>query len=176
LLAGTGIDLEGPPRQSSRGTEGSSDQAQKKIDPIEARVAVSAARLGLFVGEAGAASSGKALDKMFGDQLTAGERSIPITIAVLLLVFGALVAVGVPPCRAVRRHGGGRAVALPSQFVPMDQNVNAVILLSGLAVGVDYSLFYIKRERESRRPTQQPRRDRGRRSDVEPPVLISASR
>ena len=41
-------------------------------------------------------------------------------------------------------------VALPSQFVPMDQNVNAVILLIGLAVGVDYSLFYIKREREER--------------------------
>src|SRR5213076_1463220 len=35
-------------------------------------------------------------------------------------------------------------------LVPMDQNVNAVILLIGLAVGVDYSLFYLKREREER--------------------------
>ena len=52
---------------------------------------------GFFVGEAGSISSGKALDKMFNDQLKlAGERSIPITIIVLLLVFGALVAVGVP--------------------------------------------------------------------------------
>src|SRR5205085_11196534 len=32
----------------------------------------------------------------------------------------------------------------------MDNNVNAVILLIGLAVGVDYSLFYLKREREER--------------------------
>jgi RND superfamily putative drug exporter len=32
----------------------------------------------------------------------------------------------------------------------MDQNVSAVILLIGLAVGVDYSLFYLKREREER--------------------------
>ncbi len=133
--------------------KGSSDVAQDKIDPIEARVAVSAARHSdFFVGEAGAASSGKALDKMFGDQLKlAGERSIPITIVVLLLVFGALVAVGVPLLLAL---SGVMAtvglVALPSQFVPMDQNVNAVILLIGLAVGVDYSLFYIKREREER--------------------------
>ena len=133
--------------------KGTSDQAQAKIDPIEARVAVSAARHpDFFVGEAGAASSGKALDKMFGDQLKlAGERSIPITIAVLLLVFGALVAVGVPLLLAL---SGVIAtvglVALPSQLVPMDQNVNAVILLIGLAVGVDYSLFYIKREREER--------------------------
>jgi RND superfamily putative drug exporter len=133
--------------------KGSTDQAQAKIDPIEARVAVSAARHpDFFVGEAGAASSGKALDKMFGDQLKlAGERSIPITIAVLLLVFGALVAVGVPLLLAL---SGVLAtvglVALPSQLVPMDQNVNAVILLIGLAVGVDYSLFYLKREREER--------------------------
>ena len=47
----------------------------------------------------------------------------------------------------------------------MDQNVSAVILLIGLAVGVDYSLFYIKREREERaagraraQPSRQPRR------------------
>ena len=32
----------------------------------------------------------------------------------------------------------------------MDQNVSAVLLLVGLAVGVDYSLFYLKREREER--------------------------
>ena len=42
-------------------------------------------------------SSDKALDKTFTDQLqAAGERSIPITIVVLLLVLGALVAVGMP--------------------------------------------------------------------------------
>jgi uncharacterized membrane protein YdfJ with MMPL/SSD domain len=133
--------------------KGSSDEAQAKIDPIQARVAVAATRHSdFYVGEAGAASSGKALDKMFADQLKlAGERSIPITIIVLLLVFGALVAVGVPLLLAL---SGVIAtvglVAFPSHLVPMDQNVNAVILLIGLAVGVDYSLFYIKREREER--------------------------
>jgi uncharacterized membrane protein YdfJ with MMPL/SSD domain len=140
--------------------KGEYEAAAKKIDAIEARVAISAARHpGFYVGEAGAVSSGKALEKMFGDQLKlAGERSIPITIAVLLLVFGALVAVGVPLLLAL---SGVMAtiglVALPSQIVPMDQNVSAVILLIGLAVGVDYSLFYIKREREERAAGRSPR-------------------
>ena len=48
-------------------------------------------------------------------------------------------------------------VALPSHIVPMDQNVSAVILLVGLAVGVDYSLFYLKREREERAAGRSPR-------------------
>src|SRR5947209_1224863 len=127
--------------------------AKTKIDAIQASVAnVGDRNPGFYVGEAGSVSSGKALDKMFTDQLKlAGERSIPITIIVLLLVFGALVAVGVPVLLAL---SGVLAtvglVALPSHLVPMDSNVNAVILLIGLAVGVDYSLFYIKREREER--------------------------
>jgi RND superfamily putative drug exporter len=133
--------------------KGEYDNATKKIDAIEAAVAKVADRHpGFYIGEAGAISSGKALDKMFNDQLKlAGERSIPITIIVLLLVFGALVAVGIPLFLAL---SGVLAtiglVALPSHLVPMDSNVNAVILLIGLAVGVDYSLFYLKREREER--------------------------
>src|ERR671931_992847 len=133
--------------------KGKYDDATKKIDAIEAAVAkVAAVHPGFYVGEAGAISSGKALDKMFNDQLKlAGERSIPITIIVLLLVFGALVAVGVPLLLAL---SGVIAtvglVALPSHLVPMDKDVDAVILLIGLAVGVDYSLFYLKREREER--------------------------
>ena len=42
-------------------------------------------------------------------------------------------------------------LALPSQLVPMDPNVSSVVVLVGLAVGVDYSLFYLRREREERR-------------------------
>jgi uncharacterized membrane protein YdfJ with MMPL/SSD domain len=129
------------------------DVAKKKIDAIETAVAkVGDRHPGFYVGEAGSISSGKALDKMFGDQLKlAGERSIPITIVVLLLVFGALVAVGVPLLLALSGVAATIGlVALPSHLVPLDNNVSAVILLIGLAVGVDYSLFYLKREREER--------------------------
>ena len=133
--------------------KGKYDQAKTKIDAIESAVATVGQRHpGFYVGEAGAVSSSKALDKMFNDQLKkAGERSIPITFIVLLLVFGALVAVGVPLLLALSGVAATVGlVALPSHLVPMDSNVSAVILLVGLAVGVDYSLFYLKREREER--------------------------
>src|SRR5438105_8254598 len=133
--------------------KGTYDNAKTKIDAIEAAVVKAGDRHpGFYVGEAGAVSSGKALDKMFTDQLKlAGERSIPITIIVLLLVFGALVAVGIPLLLALSSVlATVFLVALPSQLVPMVQNVDAVVLLIGLAVGVDYSLFYLKRDREDR--------------------------
>ena len=37
-----------------------------------------------------------------------------------------------------------------ASHLPVDQAAGSVMLLIGLAVGVDYSLFYLKREREER--------------------------
>ena len=133
--------------------KGDEDTAKRNVDAIVAATdKVAKAHPDFFVGEAGSISSGKALDKMFNEQLaTAGERSIPLTLIVLLLVFGAIVAAGVPLLLALSAVAATIGlVALPSHIVPMDQNVAAVILLVGLAVGVDYTLFYLKREREER--------------------------
>ena len=103
--------------------------------------------------EAGSASTGKALDAMFTSQLArAGMISIPITLVILLLVFGSLVGAFVPLGLALTAVFATMGlVALPSQIVPMDESVSEVILLIGLAVGVDYTLFYIRRERDERR-------------------------
>src|SRR5437764_8260068 len=133
--------------------KGTNDEATKKIDALTASTAkVAKAHPDFYVGEAGSISSGKALNAMFNKQLaSAGERSIPLTLIILLLVFGAIVAAGVPLLLALTAVGATVGlVALPSHIVPMDQNVSAVVLLVGLAVGVDYSLFYLKREREER--------------------------
>ncbi|HXY84272.1 MAG TPA: MMPL family transporter [Gaiellaceae bacterium] len=113
---------------------------------------VAKAHPGFTIGEAGSISSGKALNDAFNSQLgKAGERSIPLTLIVLLLVFGAIVAAGVPLLLALSAVAATLGlVALPSHLVPMDPNISAVVLLVGLAVGVDYSLFYLKREREER--------------------------
>ena len=137
---------------------GDSDQAQKKIGALSASTERVAQRHPAFyIGHAGV-SSDKALDKLFKDQLAlAGERSIPITIGVLLLVLGSLVAVGIPILLALTGVVGTIGlVAISSHVVPADSNVNAVILLIGLAVGVDYSLFYIKRWREERAAGRAP--------------------
>jgi uncharacterized membrane protein YdfJ with MMPL/SSD domain len=132
---------------------GSYDTAKTHIDAITATTAKVATRHpSLYVGEAGAVSSEKALDAMFSKQLKqAGERSVPLTLLVLVIVFGALVAAGLPLLLALTAVIATIGlVALPSHLVPMDKNVSAVLLLVGLAVGVDYSLFYLKREREER--------------------------
>ena len=137
---------------------GDADQAQDNIDALSAATDnVGKQHPAFFVGHAGV-SSDKGLEKMFGDQLKlAGERSIPITIGVLLVVLGTLVAVGIPILLALSGVLGTIGlVAVTSHLVPADQNVNAVILLIGLAVGVDYSLFYIKRWREERAAGREP--------------------
>ena len=140
--------------------KGTAKVAADHIDPLtKATAAVAKRHPGFYVGEAGAVSSSKALDKMFTDQLKqAGERSIPITIIVLLFVFGALVAAGLPLLLALTAVAATIGlVSLPSHLVPMDKDVSAVLLLIGLAVGVDYSLFYIKREREERAAGKSPK-------------------
>jgi putative drug exporter of the RND superfamily len=132
---------------------GTDDQAKKAIDPVLASTeAVQRAHPDFYVAQAGSISTGKALDKLFNSQLAkAGERSIPLTLIVLVLVFGALIAAGIPLLLALTAvFATIGLLALPSHLIAMDPNVSAVVLLVGLAVGVDYSLFYLKREREER--------------------------
>ncbi|HEY5872464.1 MAG TPA: MMPL family transporter, partial [Gaiellaceae bacterium] len=106
-----------------------------------------------YVGQAGSASTGKALDELFEGQLAmAGLLSIPLTLGILLLVFGSVVGASIPLLLGLTSVVATLGlVGLPSHIVPMDENISAVILLIGLAVGVDYSLFYIRRERDERR-------------------------
>jgi RND superfamily putative drug exporter len=127
--------------------------AEKVIDPLTgATAAVARAHPGIYIGEAGAVSSSKALNKMFNEQLgKAGERSLPLTLIVLLVVFGSLVAALLPLTLALSSViATVGLVEIFSHVTPMDQSASTVVLLVGLAVGVDYTLFYLKREREER--------------------------
>jgi RND superfamily putative drug exporter len=131
---------------------GASEDAADKIDPVVARVAeVQQAHPEFYVGSFGE-STNKALSASFGDDLKkAGLFSVPLTLIILLAAFGALVAAGIPlllGLTAVLATLG--LVAGISQVLPMSDSVSAIILLIGLAVGVDYSMFYLKREREER--------------------------
>ncbi len=77
--------------------------------------------------------------------------SLPITLVILLVTFGALVAAGIPLLLALTAvFGTFGLVALPSHLLPMANEMPALVLLIGLAVGVDYSMFYLRREREER--------------------------
>ena len=100
--------------------------------------------------------------------------SLPTTLIILLITFGALVAAGIPLLLGLTAVIGTLGlVAGVSHIVPMDNTVTEVVLLVGLAVGVDYSLFYLRREREER--ARAPARSRPSRSRPPAPVVRSSS-
>ena len=74
-----------------------------------------------------------------------------MTLLLMLLAFGALIAAGIPVLLAGTSVAAtiGLLAAL-SHLIPADSTVSSMIVLIGMAVGVDYSLFYLKREREER--------------------------
>jgi uncharacterized membrane protein YdfJ with MMPL/SSD domain len=132
---------------------GDPDDAADKIDPVVAGVKqAQAAYPGLQISEFGAATTDKQIDESVAKDLErAGLLSLPVTLVVLLVAFGALVAAGIPLLLALTAVIAALGLlAIPSQVWPVDDDVSAVVLLIGLAVGVDYSLFYLKREREER--------------------------
>jgi anti-anti-sigma factor len=132
---------------------GDEEAAEERVDSVLAAVErVQRAHPELRVEQFGGASANKQLSERFEEDLQQAELlSVPITLVILFLAFGALVAAGVPlllGLSAVIATLG--LVALVSQALPFDQAISSVVLLIGLAVGVDYSLFYIRREREER--------------------------
>jgi len=132
---------------------GSADQAAKRMQPIlDAVAAAQRDHPVLLVSEFGKASSDHALEKSIGKDFQRAEIStVPMTVAILLVAFGALVAAGLPVLLAfsgVLATVGLAGVA--SHVFPMSGDAKSVILLVGMAVGIDYSLFYIRREREER--------------------------
>jgi uncharacterized membrane protein YdfJ with MMPL/SSD domain len=132
---------------------GDSLEAQDRLDPAKNAVdAVQAQHPDLLVEQFGNVSSNKELNDTFeSDLLKAETLSLPLTLLILIIAFGSLVAAGVPLLLGISAVAAAMAlVAIPSQLSPVDSNLSSVILLVGLAVGVDYSLFYLRREREER--------------------------
>jgi putative drug exporter of the RND superfamily len=132
---------------------GDPDNATQAVTADQRAVAGVQARFpALRVAEGGDASLNRAVgDSVGADFRHAEVTSVPITLVLLLLVFGALIAAGIPLLLA------GTAVvtaisllAIPSRWLPVDNTTSSVVLLVGMAVGVDYSLFYLRREREER--------------------------
>ncbi|MDX6291249.1 MAG: putative drug exporter of the superfamily [Kribbellaceae bacterium] len=107
---------------------------------------------GLRIEEVGGASIDKALTETLGNDFKRAEMfSLPVTLAILLIAFGALIAASVPLVLALSAVAAAIGLsAAASHLVPAVDAANSVILLIGMAVGVDYSLFYLRREREER--------------------------
>jgi uncharacterized membrane protein YdfJ with MMPL/SSD domain len=139
---------------------GDADKSVDKIDPVlEAVAGAQRDHPGLFIGEFGDASAFKGIETAYaGDLEKAGLLSVPVTLAILVVAFGALVAAGIPLLLALTAvFATFGLIALPSELLPVAQQAPALVLLIGLAVGVDYSMFYLKRERQERAAGQGAR-------------------
>jgi uncharacterized membrane protein YdfJ with MMPL/SSD domain len=139
--------------------KGDLNQAKKRIDSILATTgAAQRDHASLRIEQAGDASAEKALDKSIQDDFSKAETlSLPITLVILVVAFGALAAAGIPILLALTGVLATLgAIAGVSQFAAVDESIGAVVLLVGMAVGVDYALFYIRRERDERAKGRSP--------------------
>ena len=111
----------------------------------------------LRVAESGDASITQAINSSlnFGK---AEATSVPITLILLLIVFGSLVAAGIPVLLALTALTAALGVlTIVSHWLPVTSSTFEVVVVIGMAVGVDYSLFYLRREREERAAGQSPK-------------------
>ena len=132
---------------------GSGDTADTRVQPVlDAVAGIQHAHPAFTVAEFGSASANHALNKTIGKDFSRAEKmSLPITFLILLFAFGAFVAAGVPVLLAISAVLASLGLSsLVSHVAHASGATSSVILLIGMAVGVDYSLFYVKREREER--------------------------
>ncbi|HST65039.1 MAG TPA: MMPL family transporter [Mycobacteriales bacterium] len=132
---------------------GAADDAGDHVQPLlDATAAVQAAHPQLRVEEVGGGTIDKALDKTYGEDFQKAEvLSIPVTLVILVVAFGALLAAAVPVLLALTSVAAAMGLsALASHLLPLTDTTASVVLLIGMAVGVDYSLFYVRRAREER--------------------------
>lgn len=126
---------------------------RKHVDPLLARTAeVREAHPAVRVEQVGSPSISKGVEKLRGDDLARTEIiALPVTLLTLLFVFRSFAMAFVPLVLALTSIVSAVGLSMLASHVFPDAGVGTnVILLIGLAVGVDYTLFYLKREREER--------------------------
>ncbi|MFD7922044.1 MMPL family transporter [Streptomyces sp. NPDC059740] len=132
---------------------GEEREAKDKVDALLAQTeAVGKARPALLLRETGSPSISKGVDQQRGEDLALSEEiTLPVTLVTLLLVFGSVTMAAVPLLLALSSIAAAVGLSMVASHLSPDAGVGTnVILMIGLAVGVDYTLFYLKREREER--------------------------
>ncbi|MGW6016004.1 MMPL family transporter [Streptomyces sp. NPDC055210] len=138
---------------------GEADTAGERVEPVLKAVdEVQKDHEAVRIEEIGGASMNKTFDDAFGDDFQQAEFSaVPVALGILLVAFGALVAALVPVLLAITAIMATMGLMMiVSHVQPMDDTSSSVMLLVGLAVGVDYCLFYLRREREERAAGRDP--------------------
>jgi uncharacterized membrane protein YdfJ with MMPL/SSD domain len=132
---------------------GDEDQASKAVEaPLATVAALEKQHPEVLLGQFGDASAEKEIGEAFDKDFQKAEfLSLPITLVILLVAFGALVAAGLPLLLGATAVMGTIGLLGPiSQLHALEESSSSVVLLVGLAVGVDYCMFYLRREMEER--------------------------
>ncbi|NUT55003.1 MAG: MMPL family transporter [Thermoleophilia bacterium] len=141
------------------GTPDEPEQLEKAAAaPLAAVTAIQKAHPGLRVEEYGVASQQKALgEQERADDARALQLSMGGTLIILLLAFGAAVAAGVPLLLGLTAVIATTGLLGPvSHLAELHEAVGQVVLLVGLAVGVDYAMFYLRRTIEEQDKGRSP--------------------
>ncbi|MFF3867163.1 MMPL family transporter [Micromonospora sp. NPDC001898] len=140
---------------------GPADTAVDRVDAVRDAVAVVQREFpDLLVAQTGDASLDQSLNEILaGDMHRLSLLSIPVTLGILIVAFGALLAAVLPMGLALTAFLASLGLlAAASRLVPTVDTTMHLMLLMGLAVGVDYCLFYLRREREERARGADPER------------------
>ena len=139
--------------------QGNRDDAGDRVVPsLAVTAALQRAHPQVAIGQFGDGSIDRAINARIESDFRRAEiTSLPVTLLILLLAFGSLVAAGIPLLLGMTAVVAALGLtAAFSHLLHVDSSINSVILLIGLAVGVDYSLFYLRRVREERRRGRSP--------------------
>ncbi|MER5511346.1 MMPL family transporter [Streptomyces sp. NPDC002766] len=138
---------------------GKAGTAYQRVEPVLRSVdRVRAAHPDLRVEQYGQASGSKWFqDTVLKDFHRAEWTAIPLALGILLAAFGALLAATLPVLLAMTAFfAADGLLAVISHRMHVDDTTSSVVLLLGLAVGVDYCMFYLRREREERANGRDP--------------------
>ncbi len=133
--------------------------AADRVQPIlDAVAATRAAHPDVRIDQFGDGSANRWFNDTIGKDFQRAEwTAVPLALGILLVAFGAFLAAILPVGLALTSFLAANGIlALVSQRLPLDSSTSSVMLLVGLAVGVDYCMFYLRREREERAQGRDP--------------------
>ena len=131
---------------------GTQTDAEKNVDALSTAVKRAGQGNGFDVLVTGGPSINRDFTQIGESDLKSGELfGIGVALIILVLVFGALVAAGIPLLLSVVSIilAMGMA-AIVGQFLELSTFITNMITMIGLAMGIDYSLFIVSRYREER--------------------------
>ncbi|HET8943959.1 MAG TPA: MMPL family transporter, partial [Dehalococcoidia bacterium] len=107
---------------------------------------------GFNIAVGGDASIDKQSEELINEDFAfALQLNVVVTLVILILAFGALLAAAVPLALAFAAIIVATGVlSLISQLLPLSAVYSEMVLLMGLATGIDYALFVVSRYRSER--------------------------